>query len=76
METTATNAQKETPQLLRLSEVCERTRLSRATLYFYISECRFPAPIKLGKHSRWLDSEVRGFIDGLVASRQAGAELK
>lgn len=76
METITTNTPPELPQLLRMTEVCALTKLSRASLYFYCQEGRFPRPIKLGKHSRWLDSEVRGFIDGLVANRQAEAELK
>lgn len=77
MEFNAEKTQAEVPQLMKLTEVCERTRLCRATLYHYVQEGRFPRPIRLGKHSRWLESEVRGFIDGLVANRQAqGVELK
>lgn len=77
MEFNTTKTQGEVPQLLKLTEVCERTRLCRASLYHYVKEGRFPAPIKLGKHSRWLDSEVRGFIDNLAAARNPqGVELK
>lgn len=75
MEPDTAKSQAEVPQLLKLTEVCDRTRLCRATLYHYVQEGRFPRPIRLGKHSRWLESEVRGFIDGLVANRQAQGEV-
>jgi prophage regulatory protein len=35
-------------KLLRLPAVCERTGLSRTTLYRWVADGRFPHPIKVG----------------------------
>ena len=41
-------------QFLRLPSVCARYGLSRSTLYAWIKQERFPAPVKLGPRvSAW-----------------------
>lgn len=35
--------------LLRLDEVMQRTRLGRSSIYKFMSELDFPAPLKLGR---------------------------
>ena len=55
-----------TPKLLALTEVSERTSLSRSTLYREIEAGRLLA-VKIGKSVRITDSELRRFIEALQA---------
>jgi prophage regulatory protein len=61
------------PALLRLPEVMARAKLSRSELYRRIAAGRFPAPVKLGVGSRWVESEVTHWIVERVAERDAKA---
>ena len=64
---TATPAQK---SFLRLPQVIQKTGMSRATIYNYISKGAFPAPYLLGERSvGFLCSEVDAWIDSRVALR-------
>ncbi|HUW51905.1 MAG TPA: AlpA family phage regulatory protein [Rhodanobacter sp.] len=49
--------------------VCGRTGLKTSTIYTLVREGRFPAPVKLGKSSRWPSSEIDAFIAALIAER-------
>jgi prophage regulatory protein len=56
-------------QILRLSEVCKRTGLSRSTIYENLKNdpCSFPQPIRLGKRAvGWIEKEVDEWIDNKV----------
>lgn len=68
---TATGAheQRAHSQLLKIAEVQKRAQLSRASIYNYVKAGKFPAPVKLGKHSRWVESEVEQYIGQLMAAR-------
>lgn len=56
-------------RILKLKEVCERTALSRSTVYLWIAEGRFPAAINLGNRSvGWLESEVSEWINERINS--------
>ena len=52
------------PKLLALSEVCERTALSRSTIYREIENKRLMA-VKIGKSVRVTESELRRYIESL-----------
>jgi excisionase family DNA binding protein len=54
----------QTPKLLSLNEVSERTALSRSTIYREIDAGRLVA-VKIGKSVRITDSELRRYIDSL-----------
>ena len=61
-------------RILRIREVMERTSLARPTIYLFVSEKRFPAPIPLApKGARhvcgWLESEVDAWIQEQTAAR-------
>lgn len=57
-------------RILRLPEVCDRTGLSRATIYRRFGHLR----IKLGPNSAgWLEHEIDEAIADLVAASRAGA---
>ena len=58
------------PRLLRLSEVREITRLSKSSVYNYMSEGTFPKSISLGTRSvAWLASEVNLWIENRINQR-------
>ena len=51
------------PQLLRLSDVREMTRLPTATIYELMAKDEFPKPLKVGVRGvRWLLDEIVRWI--------------
>ena len=75
-------------QILRLRGVTAMTGLSRSSLYKYIGEGTFPAPVQLGRRSigfyrheieEWLANRVRGLkvhaVSRAVAARRAKRPL-
>ena len=56
--------------ILRLPQVIQKTGMSRATIYAYLKQSNFPAPISLGVRSvGWISSEVDQWIDSRIALR-------
>ncbi|WP_311270867.1 AlpA family phage regulatory protein [Sphingobium sp. WCS2017Hpa-17] len=52
-----------TDRLLKISDVMERTALSRSHIYTLVGRGQFPAPRKLGpKCSRWVESHVDAWV--------------
>jgi prophage regulatory protein len=64
--------QQQSTRLIRLKEVIAMTGLSRASVYKFVSEDRFPAQISLGYRCvAWVESEVQQWIEQRVqASRR------
>lgn len=59
-------------KFIRLPEVMAMTAMKKSTLYQAISECTFMSPIKQGKCSVWLYSEVLAWMQQQIeASRPA-----
>lgn len=60
-------------RLIPLSEVMRRTCKSRTAIYAAIraNPPTFPAPIKDGFSSRWIESEVASWLAKRVAERDA-----
>lgn len=57
---------------LRLEQVKARTGLSRSTLYAYVREGRFPAPVAISERCvAWVEGEIDGWIAERIASRRA-----
>ena len=57
-------------KLIRIKDVMERTGLARSTVYKYISEGRFPRPIKLGSRAvAWVESEIESWIQNSIERR-------
>lgn len=53
--------------IIRRPRVQQRTGLSRSTLYQYIKDGAFPAPVQLGPRAvGWLDSEISDWINARV----------
>ncbi len=61
-------------KIIRLPEVKARTGLSRSTIYRFIKEEKFPAPVILGARSvGWLESRIDEWIAARIeASRTSG----
>lgn len=56
---------------IRLDQVKARTGLSRSTLYAYIRDGRFPAPVTISERCvAWVESEIDGWISDRIASRR------
>lgn len=61
-------------RLIRIREVLHLTGLSRSGLYKRIGYGLFPAPIKLGRTSVWLESDIDAWIDALLATKDRKSE--
>lgn len=59
--------------MLKIGEVGRMLQVSRATVYNYVKRGDFPAPIRVGKHSRWIKSEVADYIEQKKSERTEGA---
>ena len=52
------------PRILRIPEVMKQTGLSKATIYRFIKQGRFPRSVKLGKWSvGWKSDDVKRWIE-------------
>lgn len=58
-----------TPRLLALPQVRSMLGIGKTKLYALVSAGKFPPPIKIGKSSRWLHSEINTWLEQCVASR-------
>lgn len=57
-------------KLIRIKDVMDRTGLARSTIYKYISEGKFPRPIKLGARAvAWVETEIDGWIQASIEGR-------
>jgi predicted DNA-binding transcriptional regulator AlpA len=68
-DTSATSGPDE--RLLRMSEVVKTVGFSRSTIHKKVATGAFPAPLKphSSNSSRWLASEVQGYIEAAVSAR-------
>ncbi|CAE6693271.1 hypothetical protein LMG22931_00475 [Paraburkholderia nemoris] len=55
-------------RIIRLPEVCKIVGLSRSVIYARIKDRKFPAPIKLGYSSGWIEAEVQTWIESQIAA--------
>ena len=56
--------------LLRLTEVLERTKLSRSKMYDLLDQGEFPKPAKNGgRVNVWPDTEIEEWIQSRLAER-------
>ena len=52
-----------------MKDVLRLTGLSRSKIYLLIKEREFPAPVKVGRSSRWVAAEVRQHMAAEEAAR-------
>lgn len=58
----------ESIRLLRIRQVCERTGLSRSTIYELVSGDELPKPIQISARTvGWVESEIDDFIRSRIA---------
>ena len=55
-------------RLIRLPEVCSMVGLRPTSIYLRTKAGTFPAPIKLGKTSCWIESEIQDWIENQIAA--------
>ena len=61
-------------RLLPIDEVMRISGMKRTAVYQMIKSDAFPAPLKLGSASRWVDCEVYQWIASLMKQRDLGTE--
>lgn len=57
--------------LIKLPEVCRQAGLGKSAIYELIGAGAFPAPIKLGRFSRWSQQEVQEWVEEQKSTRRA-----
>jgi prophage regulatory protein len=59
-------------RLIALPEVMKRTGACRSNIYRMVSRDEFPRPVKVGRSTRWVDTEVAAWIESLADARGTG----
>jgi prophage regulatory protein len=60
-------------RILRRHTVEERTGLARSTIYQWISEGRFPKPVRLGGRAvGWPEDEIDAWLNSRITMRSEG----
>ena len=67
--TTATSGTP--PALLAFNPLSGYVSMGRSRVYALIDEGRFPPPIKIGRSSRWIKSEIDSWITEQASARQS-----
>lgn len=55
--------------LLSLPTLCQRIGLCRSNIYQQIQAGKFPEPVKIGRSSRWLASEIHAWVHTQACAR-------
>lgn len=63
---TNTITQEPPTRFLKVADLMERTRMSRASVYALVRRGILPEPVKMGHRSRWIEADVEA---ALVAMR-------
>lgn len=63
----------ENPDRFIVKGVRDRVGMHPSTIYAEIKAGRFPAPVKLGRSSRWVESEIDNYIAARIAERNKAA---
>ena len=67
------NEQYPDPVLLPKKRVLEIVGMGSTNLYKFIAQGDFPKPVRVGRSSRWLKSEVNQWVNQMVAARNSNA---
>lgn len=59
------NSYGEFQMLLDIKKLTAITSLSQSLIYKLIAENKFPKPVKIGRASRWRDSDIQDYIANL-----------
>lgn len=58
-------------EFLTVENILARFQMSRASLYRAVSRGEFPAPVKLGRSTRWRVSDVDAWVASLTPKSAA-----
>jgi prophage regulatory protein len=58
-------------RLLTFEQLSDKVGMKRTAIYAAINAGSFPVPVKIGKLSRWVESEVEAWIATLKERRAA-----
>jgi prophage regulatory protein len=61
--------------LLSFADVSARVALGRTSIYAGIAAGTFPAPVKVGKRSLWVEAEIAQWIADRIAERDVGQNV-
>ncbi|WP_227318064.1 helix-turn-helix transcriptional regulator [Cedecea davisae] len=61
-------------QLVDMAFITTYTEMTDKWFYKLISQGKFPKPIKLGRSSRWLKSEVEAWMHQIIADSRNSSE--
>lgn len=56
--------------LIRIKAVMDRTGIGRTSIYKRINEGTFPAPVKIGNSSAWVESEIDEWVNKVISERE------
>lgn len=56
-------------KLLRIEEVSERAGWKKTKIYAMMKDGSFPKPVKQGRYSRWLDSDIDAWIESIKSQQ-------
>lgn len=73
MNVQSPNTHSTRTKLLRLPEVMALTGIRSTAIYDAIQKGQFPAPVKLGRASAWVEHEVHGWITARMEERDSAA---
>jgi prophage regulatory protein len=76
MESTEKNTAGQSARMIPLPEVIRLTSRSRSRIYAEVQTGAFPAPVKDGFSSRWLESEILTWIAERVDHRNSRGGTK
>lgn len=63
--------QKPLDRLIKIEDVIDQVGMGRTKIYDMIQFEEFPAPIKLGRYSRWSQLEIQEWIEEQKGRRAA-----
>jgi prophage regulatory protein len=61
--------------LLTFAHVSARVALKRTSIYAGIAAGTFPAPVKVGSRSLWVESEIDTWIEQRIAEHNMGINM-
>lgn len=61
----------EVPALFKFDYLSNYVKFGRSRIYGLIAEGKFPAPVKVGKSSRWVKSEIDSWLSEQITARSA-----
>lgn len=69
---TALPAERVGPRLFGMKDLQSRVSLSRTTIYRMMQTGTFPKPVRVGKRSMWLESNIEAWIASAISQVRPG----